>query len=37
MLVKDYKGRGRRAHVRADDRQGSWLFRLFMAWFRRDA
>jgi len=35
MLVNDYKGRGRRATVRPDARRGGWLYRLFMAWFRR--
>lgn len=37
MLVNDYKGRGRRATVRSEHRQGGWLYRLFMAWFRRGA
>lgn len=35
MVVKQFKGRGRRATVSVTDpsRPGGWLFRLYMAWF----
>ena len=36
-MVNDYKGRGRQAKVRVEKARGGWLYRLFMAWFRRGA
>ena len=33
MLVKEFKGRGRRAVTTARTAPGGWLFRLYMAWF----
>ena len=33
MVVKQFKGRGRRATTPLAPRPGGWLFRLYMAWF----
>ena len=33
MVVKQFKGRGRRAIAVVKPPSGSWLFRLYMAWF----
>ena len=33
MVVKQFKGRGRRAVTAVQPKSGSWLFRLYMAWF----
>jgi hypothetical protein len=33
VVVKQIKGRGRRAVTSVRPQQGGWLFRLYMAWF----
>ncbi|WGM32175.1 hypothetical protein [Brevundimonas sp. NIBR11] len=33
MVVKQFRGRGRRAVTATQSKPGGWLFRLFMAWF----
>lgn len=33
MVVKQFKGRGRRAVTALKPKPGNWLFRLYMAWF----
>lgn len=35
MIVELLRGKGRRARPVKEDARGSWLFRLFMAWFAR--
>ena len=33
VVVKQFKGRGRRAVTAVQPKRGGWLFRLYMAWF----
>jgi hypothetical protein len=33
VVVKQFKGRGRRATLTDGSSLGGWLFRLYMAWF----
>ena len=37
MVLSVFTGKGRRTKLVSHERQGSWLFRLFMTWFSRDA